>query len=134
MMTVLLELLAFFSIAALVLVMFWFGLIGLLGLPFLTIVCWGLAAWGGFLALAMPFMTDPMIRAQGAGWRLLFGVAVALALVVIVEHPGTDKQTYRRCYWVLTGLLPLALACVHQFRRRHEPTGAAPSAPDGGNA
>ena len=133
-MTGILELLAFFSAAALVLIMFWFGLIGCLGLPVLTLGCWSIAAWGGVLAFRTPFTTDPIVRSRRAGWRLVFGVAVALTLTAIVEHPGTDKQTYRPFYWVLAALLPLALAFAYHLQHRHQPTGADTSTPNDRNA
>ena len=133
-MTAILELLAFFSAAALVLVMFWFGLIGCLGLPVMTLGCWSIAVWGGVLAFRTPFTTDPIVRSRCAGWRLVFGVAVALTLTAIIEHPGTDKQTYWPFYGVLAALLPLALAFVYHFQRRHQTTGADTSTPNDRNA
>lgn len=111
-MRIIVRILSAVAIVPLVLVLAYFGLIGLLGAMQVTVICWGLAV--GVCVSAFFFRPDADGNPLGVGQVIhLAIVGLALWLVVTtIESPGTDTSYYRPIYPWLLGLPFLLIAPV----------------------
>lgn len=109
-MRITIHILSVLAIVPLVLVLAYFGLVGLMGAFHMTFICWGLAAC--MCITAFFFRPNDYGSVLGGGQAVhLTVVGLALWFVIAtIESPNTDSPYYRPIYFWLAGLLILFTA------------------------